>query len=205
MEQRPAIRRRLLLVGFLLSLGVYALVGLAVFAGRALADEPPVYTPPAEIASEPPAPEGQPSCPDLELEAFEGEDAAAGEVRLLRGESAEACAAISARLDRIRERLWWMVAEALVAGGRAELSHELLEQIGESVGEPTCPMPCPVLIDGDSPVEVQDSSSQEYNDELVSAVDASGEASKAALWFIAGLLVAGVIAYMIIRAVRDGT
>ena len=204
MEPHRARPGQSLLVGFSLVLASWLLVGGGVFVAQAVADEPP-YTPPAEIASEPPAPEGQPSCPDLELEPFEGEDAAAGEVRLLRGESAEACAAISDRLDRLRERTWWVVLEAVKAAQQREAANDRLEQLLEAEEAPTCPAPCPVTIDGEDPIEVQNAAAQQYNDELVSAVDASGEASKIGLWFVAGLIVAGLIGALIARSVDRGT
>jgi hypothetical protein len=161
------------------------LLGAGVLVAKA--DPPPVYNPPAEIATEPSAPEGQPSCPVLELEPFEGEDAAAGETRLLRGEAASACAALSARLDRIRERLWWLVAEALDAKQQRVLTNTLLTEVRDRLASPV-----PVQVQDwtyEPPIDTQDASSAEGSDALLEAVDASGNATKEALWFLCGLLV----------------
>jgi len=180
-------------------------LGLAFGAARALADPPPVYSPPAEIASEPPAPEGQPTCPVLELEPFEGEDMAAGEVRSLRGESAEGCAALSDRLDRLRERVWWAVLELASAAKQRALTNEKLDLVLEAMEEPTCPEPCPVLIEAEGPIEVQDAASKQYSDKLVSAVDASGEATSGALWWLGGIVVAFFVGLMLAKTVDRGT
>ncbi|HET8862313.1 MAG TPA: hypothetical protein VFM94_03585 [Solirubrobacterales bacterium] len=145
---------------------------------------------PIEAPSEPAAPEGQPSCPDLELEGFEGEDAAAGELRLLRGELAEACSALSDRLDRVRERAWWAVAEAVAAAAQRQVTNERLTELRDG----QCKEPCAVVLESSEPLPVEDSAGAEYSDHLVSAIDASGESSKAGLWFLGGLLAMGFIA-----------
>lgn len=174
-------------------------LGLAFTAVRAAAAEP--YAPPVDLATEPPAPEGQPGCPTGELAPSEGEDVAAGEVRLLRAEAMELCAALSARLDRVRERLWWLTAEALAASEQRARTNAKLTELVES----SCGNPCEVSINAKAPVPVADSASAQYSDELVSAVDASGEASKGALYFIAGLIVAGLVGYLLSRVVDRGT
>lgn len=156
------------------------LVAVGVLVAQAHADP---YTPPA-APTEPAAPEGQPTCPVLELEPFEGEDQAAGEVRLLRGEVAAVCAALSERLDRVRERGWWVVAEAVAAAAQRSIANERLTEIRDG----QCKEPCEVVLEPEAPLPVQDAAGQQYSDELVSAVDASGEATKAGLWFIGGFL-----------------
>jgi hypothetical protein len=184
-------------------------LGLAfVLARQAVAAEPVTYAPPAEAPLEPAAPEGQPSCPAPELEPFEGEDVAAGEVRLLRGELAEACAALSARLDRLRERSFWSVAEAALDRGRDEAAQASLDQANErlaDLAESPCDKPCPVEVEGSAPVEVQDAAGQQYSDELVSAVDASGEASKGGLYMLIGVVVAFFVGLMLAKVVDRGT
>jgi hypothetical protein len=181
-------------------------LGLATGAVVAKADGPP-YSPPLDLAVEPLSPENQANCPSDELEPFEGEDAAAGEIRLLRAEAIQSCAAVTDRLDRLRERLWWTVAESLAASQQRHITNEKLT----SLLDQDCSNPCSVYIEGQAkPVEIEAGGSLPVDDggsseAIVSAVDASGEAGKVALWFIAGLLVAGVVAYIMIRTVDRGT
>lgn len=191
---------RVLIWGVLCASFFSCCLGLASLPGRAAA-EPSVYSPPAEGPTEPVAPEGQPSCPVLELEAFEGEDVAAAETRLLRGELAEVCAALSARLDRVRERAFWVAAEAFRAAGQRSVANERLSAIEHAV----CSAPCSVEVVGSEPLEVQDSSSHQYSDKLASAVDSSGEANQAALWMLVGLVVALPVAYLLSKVVSRGT
>jgi hypothetical protein len=162
--------------------------------------DPVPYGPP-EGPAEPAAPEGQPSCPVLELEGFEGEDAAAGETRLLRGELAEVCAALSARLDRVRERAWWLVAEAVHAADQRQVANERLHAIEEAI----CSAPCPVVVEGSEPLEVHDSATHEYSERIASAVDASGEASQAWGWMLVGIVVAFFVVLMLAKVVDRGT
>jgi hypothetical protein len=201
MGLRPGAARRSILAVLCASL-LLCFLGLAFTAARSLAD-PPVYSPPAEGPTEPSAPEGQPSCPVLELEGFEGEDAAAGETRLLRGEVAEVCAALSARLDRLRERTWWSVAEAVRAADQRAVANERLAAIEAAVCSSASP--CPVEVRGSDPLEVRDASSHEYSDRIASAVDASGEATQAWGWMLVGVVVAFFVGLMLARVVDRGT
>lgn len=169
---------------------------LALASGpvSALAEPGPIYEPPEETASEPPAPEGQPTCPDLELEPFEGEDAGAGEVRSLRGELDQVCAALSARLDRVRERTWWVVLESLDAAEQRATTNEKLTKLVEGSG-------ATVVEPGEAPLPVEDAALASSSADIVESVDASGEALKGAVWFLIGALVASLIAYFLYRQV----
>lgn len=180
--------------GYAVALVVACCFWAAFFAaavGIARADGP-AYEPPAEIASEPPAPEGQPTCPDLELEPFEGEDVAAGEVRSLRGEAATSCAALTNRLDRLRERLWWVVAEALEAREQRSLTNEKLTALVEGAAEPQ-------EVTVSEALPVADAALAESSSAVEASVDASGEAVKAGVYLVAGILAGLVIAGMLWR------
>lgn len=170
--------------------GAFSLVLICVgcSAGSALADEPaPEYSPPSSIASEPKLPELA-GCPAGELEPYEGEDDAAGETRRLRGELAETCSAITDRIEVLRERLWWVVAEQLDAKAQRVVTNEKLSALVDA-------------LDGSPALPVVDATAAESTDGVVSAVDASGTVTKEALWFLAGLGVALLAGYAIYRQV----
>src|SRR5215217_6348455 len=138
MDGRPGPWQRLIFGVFCASVLLFFL-GLTFTVARSVADP---YAPPAEGPVEPATPEGQPVCPSSELGPFEGEDVAAGETRLLRVELGEVCAALSARLDRLRERSWWVVAEAVRASEQRSITNERLSDIEAAI----CSTPCAVEV-----------------------------------------------------------
>lgn len=183
MESHRPLGARSLLVGFLLLLASWLLVGGAVFAAQALADP---YEPPAGGATEPSF-EGLGSCPPGPAEPYEGEDDAAGETRLLRTELVEVCEAVAARSEEVSHRLWWVVAEALVAKDQRAAANTLLGEVRDRLAAPV-----PVEVEDwtyELPIGTEDVTSAEGSDALVEAVDASGNATKEAIWFLCGLLV----------------
>jgi hypothetical protein len=155
------------------------------------------YTPPAGVATEPSL-EALADCPSGPAEPYEGEDAAAGETRLLRSELVEVCEALAIRSDEAAHRLWWLVAEALEAHDQRALTNTLLTELRDEL-EPPVGVHIASVAGGALPIE--DAASQEYSDNLVSAVNASGEAAKGGLWFLAGCLVACLVSYVIYRQV----
>ena len=161
-----------------------ALLWGCIFASvHAFADP---YTPPAGGATEPSL-EGLGSCPTGPVEPYEGEDPAAIELRLLRAELAESCAALAARTDEVSHRLWWLTAEAAEAQGQRVLANTLASETRDRLAAPV-----DVNVEDwtyELPLDTQDASSAENSADLVSAVDASGNALKEALWFLSGLLV----------------
>lgn len=167
------------------------LLWLCIFASvRAFAVP---YTPPAGSTTEPVL-EGSGSCPPGPAEPYEGEDDAAGEGRLQRAELVEVCEALSTRTDEVAHRLWWLVAEALEAKDQRVLTNTLLSEVRDRLDPP---VDTRVVSVAGGALPVEDSSGEQYTDDLVSAVDASGGATKEALWFLAGLLamLAGSVLY----------
>jgi hypothetical protein len=94
--------------------------------------DPPVYAPPADVATEP-ALGALRTCPVGGLEPYEGEDDAASELRSLRDEQAEVCHALVDRQDAVVRRLWWIVAEQLAEHGKATISNERLAAVVEAL------------------------------------------------------------------------
>lgn len=175
-------------------IGCCCLVWASAFAQVAQA-EPVPYEPPSEAVTDPAPSKPLADCPPSVLEAFEGEDAAAGETRLLRQDLGSACAALSDRLDDTRKRLFWLAAEARRADGQRQVTNERLDDLVEQLEGPV-----PVSVAG-QPVEVVDAAGEQYSDDLATAVDASGAATKESLWFIAGLAVALFAGYALYRQV----
>lgn len=135
------------------------------------------------------------------------------ELRHQRIEAAQVCRALADRADEQLRRQWWTVAELNRQSPFVEGINEHLANLDGA----KCGSPCPVLIEGghvnvtgleDGPVEVLDvepggegsGMSEVQVAELVSAVDASGEASKAGLWFLAAVLLVGLLAYPLYQA-----
>lgn len=203
MEQRPGIGLRPLLAGFFASLALFALAAAFVLAARAAAEPPPVYTPPAESFAEP-TPAGLAPCAAAP-EPLEGESVQA-ELRALRRESVLNCEALTARLDLVWHRLWWVVDELAEARPQRSLGNEKLSSIGEqlealtlAVGEPGA-----VTIEGLSslePLPVHETQQAAVTSSFETSIDATGEALKGALWFLAGAVVAGLVGYVIYRQV----
>lgn len=163
-----------------------ALLWGSVFASvRAFADP---YTPVAPGSTTEPALEGLGSCPAPPAEPYEGADDAAGELRLLRSEQAAMCDALAKRTEEVAHRLWWLVAEDLQARDQRVLANTLISEIGDRFDSP---VDAAVVSVEPDPLPVTDLSGDEYSDDVVTAIDASGNATKEAIWFLIGLSVMG--------------
>lgn len=178
-----------------------ALWCLLLFAGSRVASaDPAPYSPPTENVVEPTASEPLPVCPDLPAEPYGGEDHAAIEGRQLRAEQASSCAAVVARFEQLRERLWWLVAEADEGRRQRALTNERLTAVADGVASIeaviTAPTGVPVDVGGD-PLQVEDLESADVS----AAVTASGEATKEAIWFLVGLSVGLYGAFALYRQV----
>lgn len=174
---------------------------LLLFAGSRVASaEPAPYSPPTENVIEPVPAEPRPECPEPPAEPYAGEDHAAGEGRQLRADEAAGCAAAVARLDDLRERLWWLVAEAVEGRHQRALANERLTDVLSSLAAVeaavTAPAGLPVDLGGD-PLQVEDIEAADVS----AAVTASGEATKEAIWFLVGLAVGLYAAYALYRQV----
>lgn len=182
-------------VGCALGLGV--LFALSLGASPAAAD-PPVYVPSEAIATEPPV-EGLLGCSE-DPAAPEGEaEPVVAELRRLRIEAVATCEAVLQRLDLSRHRLWWIVAEALEAGSQRSLGNEKLTALVEALA-----VPREVTLAGvgaESPLPVRDALATAGSGDVTEAVNASGEASTSVAWYIAGLIVACFLGYVIYRQV----
>lgn len=186
--------------------GVAALLSLALwclllFAGsRAASADPAPYTPPSENVTEPAPAEPLAPCPAAPGEPYGGEDHAAGEARLGRGEAAEVCGALVARLEQLRDRLWWLVAEAVEGRHQRALANERLTELGASLAQieavVTAPAGVPVDV-GSDPLQVEDGEAEQ----VAAAVTAAGEATKEAIWFLVGLAVGLYASYALYRQV----
>lgn len=167
---------------------------------RAAFAEPVPYSPPAEVVLEPESVEAPPACPAPPAEAYEGEDHSAGELRLTRGELVELCEALVARSDTLRERAWWLVAEAVEGRHQGALANERLTEIRDSLVaiETVVGQPGGVPVDvGADPLQVEDGESEQ----VAAAVTAAGEATKEAIWFLVGLAVGLYASYALYRQV----
>lgn len=162
------------------------LLWLCIFASaRAFADP---YSPVAPGSTTEPVLEGLGSCPAAPAEPYEGTDDAAGELRLLRGELAAACDALAKRTDEVAHRLWWVVVEQLKARDQRVLSNTLISEISEHLN---VPLDAAIVSVEPDPLPVTDLSTDEYSEDVTSAIDASGNAVKEAMWFLIGLGVFG--------------
>jgi hypothetical protein len=183
-----------LLVGLAIGVGI-ATAFLFVAVGSAIADEElgpgepaAVYELPEDSPSEPTAPEDQQDCP-------EDPDSESGEEVVYSTEATQLpaiCRALSDRLDRARERTFWVVAETRKlreegAASAAELkaARQALEELRDSQCEPDC-----AVIVSD-PVQVHDAAGEQYGREVASLVEQSGEGMTAALWMLIGIAVVG--------------
>jgi hypothetical protein len=176
-------------------------LALLVAPGAAAADPVPFKAPEDQVTEPPPATPPASCSPAPEALADPGPedppvDPVVAEIRRLRIESVEGCRAASDRADEVRGRLWWVVAELVEANAAAIAANGKLQQLVEA---PDCGDPCRVHIT-DETVPTEEASSTVYSDEIVSAIDSSGEASKAGLWFLAGLAVMAILGYPIYQA-----
>jgi hypothetical protein len=163
---------------------------LCFWAAVDIASADPVpYEPPKDKIEQPvldPEPRECPAEPDPLNTPEEEYSEEVQELRQLRILNARTCRAIADRQDVISERAWWLVVEA--AEGRAQrvLTNERLTQLLDG----QCEEPCPVVITGNPGGEVDAI-------ETVSAIDATGEALKSALYVVAGLLAGMILALML--------
>jgi hypothetical protein len=156
----------------LLSLALLSALHLASSFAQA---EPVEYEPPGEVVTEPPVGE-LPACP-ASPGPYEGEDALVDELRANRAEQVEVCEALTARQEQLRDRFWWLTSEAV----------ERLEE--------------PLAVEWEEAQPVQQAGSSVEAEAIAASVDASGEATKEAVWFLAGLAVALFGAYGLYRQV----
>jgi hypothetical protein len=167
--------------------------GLASGVAVAAADP---YTPP-DVGVTEPAFESAAACPVAPLEAYEGTDDAAGELRLLRGELSEVCDALTAGDDEVAHRLWWFVTEAIQDGQRQGTHTALLEAIRDRLDPPVEAR----IVGVSDPLPTEEAAGAQYNGDLVAAVDASGAAVKEGVWFLIGLAVSCLAGYGLYRQV----
>jgi hypothetical protein len=151
------------------------------------------YAPPAAVATEPPLGE-VPACPGAPEGAYEGSDDAARELRALRLSQSEDCLTIRYLLTVLAERSWWGPAQVLSAEGtaHADVGPSLAEL--EAVASNTTPE------EGGGSELVTVSNPSAIATPVAESVDASGESSRHALWFLCGAVVSLVAAYAIWRS-----
>jgi hypothetical protein len=174
----------------LLSRSAVAAVALLILVvpGAAVADPPTPYEPPEAVHLAPedlPAPASCPAAPEQLEEHPESVEQQYSdelvELRWVRIAQAHFCEAVADRQDLARKRLNWLLLEASEANGQRQLSNEKLTALVEAAGEP-------------SPVEFANA------DQVVSAIDSSGEAQKAGLWSLFGVFLVGLLAYPVYKA-----
>lgn len=176
--------------------------------------DPTLYAPPAEHWLEPELPE-MGSCPSAEVPvlAEEGEGEIPPDLRELghaRIEQQEACQAVSQRLDRLVERLWWAVDE-LVEPDAPQLklsteTNEWLELVAQRLQSPLSVKNVgegggAQLVTLDGPVEV----SNQPNDELEllrQAVLDGAETGNQNVWGLAGFFTGFLLLALIYKIVR---
>lgn len=164
------------------------------------------YEPPS-IGSTEPTPELA-ACPSAP-EASESEDPVVVELRDLRREQAASCAAVSARLDDARSRLWWIVSELVhtrelgPTEATAVASKELLQAVkGSLTAEGGQPVSFP------EPVEVASSPGglQVANPTDVTGVEAAvrdnSETFDSNAWAIFGVVAGFALLAFIWKLVR---
>jgi hypothetical protein len=181
----------------------------------------------AELAACPTA-----EVPVLAEEEAEGEEVepVAPELRELghmRLEQQEACKAQADRLDQVIERLWWVTAQTLALDrsdpGFAEANGWLehlsqqddarsvdLHMIREALTEIGPGTLRSVLLGSEDekalPVLGEfEAGPMEADPELVSSIDAAGEATQAGIYMIGGLLLGCFIGYLFWRSVHNAT
>jgi hypothetical protein len=203
MEQRPGLGLRPLLFGFFGSLVVCAAVATCVFAAQAVADEPAPYVAPSEIALEPELSELV-ACPSEEVPivAEEESESVPPDLRELghsRIEQQQACRAQADRLDRVIERLWWIVAEQLRLHAQGVVTNEKLEAV---LGALEVPLSTEVKgFTSLEPLPVHETQQLAVTEPIAESVDASGEALKGGVYFVGGIIVAAFVCYVLYRQV----
>jgi hypothetical protein len=163
--------------------------------------EPTPYSPPEGSFTEP-VPGGLPGCAEAPGPLEAEPEAVVAELHRLRSESVAACEATTARLDLVWHRLWWVTVEAAESAPQRSLANEKLTALVEALGAPR-----EVTLAGtstESPLPVHDASAASAavgTEGVAEAVNASGEAMTGVGWFLAGLLVACFLGYVIYRQV----
>lgn len=163
------------------------------------------YVPP-ELSGgviEPPLGAGE--CPAAP-EAYEGEDAVVAELRALRVEQVQSCAALLGSEVELVHRLWWVVAQQIEAEvGAVQLDKDLLAQLAPLEAAKT-PGVQEVQVKGPSPLPVEDAeaiavstSGEGATGQLVAATEANGNVSHSDLWFLIGAVVVLVSAFAFYR------
>lgn len=169
----------------------------AVLAAAASAAEP--YEPPTEIVTDPAFPESLGVCPASAGEGFPGEDPLGKELRSLRYEVGGSCDALADRLEELSHRTFWLTAEARDAGVQRATTNEKLTAIAGLLAAPVA-VKVSAGQKGEA-VDVAGAAGGEVDTaEIIEAIDASGEASRKALWFIAGALVTSIVGYAMWRS-----
>lgn len=147
----------------------------------------------------------------------------------LRLEQQQVCRAQTDRLDQVLERLWWVTDEASSINHRSAVTNEKLvvvNELLEDIFNTQCGVPCLVRVQGQEvPFQVEGAAggnrvlvegegtegaegselSEVQTAELITSIDAAGEAEQLGLWFIAGLVVASVLGYGLYRVVDRNT
>ncbi len=190
--------------GLLVALLAFCAVCCAFSLGAASA-QAETYEPPEIGSAEPSIPAELQACPVYQAGPSEPENQVVEGVWALIQRVRLQCLALAARQELLFERDWWIVSELHHRGevgpthATDVASEELLAEIEErlkslegSAGEPRH-----VVLDGEA--TVHNAASAEYNEHIVSAVDASGEATKGGLWFIGGAIVALIVGFAIWR------
>lgn len=181
----------------------WLVLGLAFASVRALADEPPSYVAPFELALEPESPElaacssaGVPIVAEEEAEAVKPELRELGHSRM---EAQQACRAQADRLDQVIGRLWWIVAEQLRLHAQGVVTNEKLELVADRLG-----LPLSTEVKGFTslePLPVHETQQLSVTEPIAESVDASGEALKGGIYFVGGIIVAAFVCFVLYRQV----
>jgi hypothetical protein len=153
------------------------------------------YAPPEGAVTDPALPESFPECPSPPG-GYEGEDGTVAELRALRVEATATCRALGGRLDLLRERVFWTLIELVGVRSAGE---------GESAGEKAIVARLQETlavqlagVDAENPLPVKGAGG-EASTETVVALEEINESLRHSLWYIAGAVVAGILAYAIYR------
>jgi len=177
----------------LLSLTVASLSPCSALAAEGGEGETPAaYAPPAGVATEPPL-GTLPACPEAPEGPYEGTDDAARELRALRGADAQSCLTVRALLQVLVERQWWGSAQTLA------LERSVTAQHGPTLAQLEAISANTERAEGGAAQAVTVANPAAISGPVAESVDASGEALRHALWFLAGAAVAGVVGYGIYR------
>lgn len=197
----------LLLLSALVLVGVGSARAEGGEEGIGEAEPAKAYELPEDTPGEPAPPPSQHDCPDPpDVEAAEVE------YSVEATQLPEICLALADRLDRVRERSYWTVAELMAArkqlrdqGEDLDVSRAQLEALRAAQCEPECV----VKIDSTEPVTVtgdRTAAEEMYGPEIVSAINSGSEGTSGALWFLIGVCVVapiGVILWSTVKRAID--